>query len=464
MDPESTTTDDFGDGQAPEDGLQMGELGKSESQPSQNYLTVRQAAFIGVGAMVGAGIFALLGAAGEVAGAAVWLSFLIAGAIATLQGYSFAKLGARYPSAGGLLEYVAKGFGDGHFTGITAWLTFSANAIVTAMVAVSFGSYASALFAGENAVWAKVFAALIIIVMTLVNIVGSRLVANAQTVIVYVVLGILTLFAVVTLVNMNPQLLAPSGYPPLRDIVSSVALTFFAFLGFGIITFTAKDLAKPSRQLPRAMFLALGIATAIYVAIALGVFGTLTVEKVISSGGTALAVAAEPVLGKAGYLLMSVTALFATAGATNAGLYPAVGLSDRLAETEQFPRLMARRLGGRASIGLLIQAASCLILSLLFNLNAIASIGSAVALLIFTLITAAHLRIRAETGARTAILVAAIVAAGVVLVTFVFTTLIHEPASIATLLAILVLSVALDLGWKRVHAGRASTSPAQLGH
>ena len=112
---------------------------------------MRQAAFIGVGAMVGAGIFALLGAAGEVAGAAVWLSFLLAGVVAALQGYSFAKLGARYPTAGGLLEYVAKGFGDGHFTGITAWLTYSANAIVTAMVAVSFGSYASALFAdGER--------------------------------------------------------------------------------------------------------------------------------------------------------------------------------------------------------------------------------------------------------------------------------------------------------------------------
>ncbi len=102
------------------------------------------------------------------------------------------------------------------------------------------------------------FAALIIIVMTVVNIVGSKLVATAQTVIVFVVLGILTVFAVVTLVNMNPSLLAPSGYPPLRDIISSVALTFFAFLGFGIITFTAKDLAKPARQLPRAMYLALG--------------------------------------------------------------------------------------------------------------------------------------------------------------------------------------------------------------
>ena len=429
------------------EGAEPSSAGTADSK----HLSVRQAAFIGVGAMVGAGIFALLGAAGEVAGAAVWLSFLIAGFVALLQGYSFAKLGARYPSAGGFLEYVAKGTGNGHFTGITAWLTYLANAIVTAMVAVSFGSYAASTFAEGNEAWIKVFAALIIIVMTGVNVVGSNLVANAQTVIVYVVLTILSFFAVVTIVNMNPSLLAFSGYPSFRDIISSVALTFFAFLGFGIITFTAKDLARPSRQLPRAMFLALGIATVIYVAISLGVFGTLSVDKVISSGGTAIAVAAEPTLGRAGYWLMTVTALFATAGATNAGLYPAQGLSERLAETGQFPPLMARKLGGRVSNGLLVQAVVCLVLALVFKLDAIASIGSAVALLIFTFITVAHLRIRSETGANLPILILALVAAGAVLLTFVFTTLIHEPASIVTLLAILALSVGLDYGWKRNH-------------
>jgi amino acid transporter len=206
-------------------------------------LTVRQAAFIGVGAMVGAGIFPLLGAAGEVAGAAVWLSFLLAGGIALLQGYSFAKFGARYPSAAGLLEYVVRGLGNGHVTGIIAWLILAANAIVTGMVAVSFGSYASAAFADGSTTWIKVFAVLLVLAMTVLNIVGSQAVARTQTVIVYVVLTILTLFAVTTLANLD--LLAFSGYPQFRDIVSSVALTFFAFLGFGVVTFTAKDLAAP---------------------------------------------------------------------------------------------------------------------------------------------------------------------------------------------------------------------------
>jgi len=123
---------------------------------------------------------------------------------------------------------------------------------------------------------------------------------------------------------------------------------------------------------------------------------------------------------------------------------------------------MARKLGGRASGGLLIEAAVCLVLALVFKLDAIASIGSAVALIIFTLITAAHLRIRTETGANLPMLILAIVAAGAVLVTFVLTTLIHEPASIATLLGILALSVGLDYGWKRSRPSRPM--PVQVGH
>jgi amino acid transporter len=418
-------------------------------------LTVRQAAFIGVGAMVGAGIFSLLGAAGEVAGAAVWLSFVIAGAIAILQGYSFAKFGARYPSAAGLLEYVARGFGNGHATGIIAWLILAANAIVTGMVAVSFGSYASAALSDGSTAWVKVFAVGLVLAMTLLNIVGSQAVARVQTVIVYVVLTILTLFAVTTLANLDLDLLAFSGYPSLRDIVASVALTFFAFLGFGVVTFTAKDLADPSRQLPRAIYLALGIATTIYVAVALGVFGTLTVEEVIASGGTALAVAAEPVLGRAGYWLMSVTALFSTAGATNAGLYPAAGLCEQMASTGQFPPLLGRRFGGRAPAGLLLTAAAAIVLAAGFDLSSIASLGSAIALLVFTLVTAAHLRVRGETGASAPLLSVAIASTVVVLLTFAFTTLVDEPATAVALVVILLLSVTLDLGWKRIHHRRS---------
>ena len=426
--------------------------GTGASATTMRGLSVRQAAFIGVGAMVGAGIFALLGAAGAVAGSAVWISFLLAGGVAVLQGYSFAKLGARYPSAGGFLEYVIRGWGPGRVTGTIAWMLLAVNAIITAMVAVSFGSYASAAVA-DNADWVSLFAVLILLVMTALNVLGSHAVAKAQTLVVVVVVGILTVFSVATLSNVDLDLLAFSGYPSVPEIVSSVALTFFAFLGFGVITFTAKDLRDPARQLPKAVYLALGIATVVYVAVALGVFGTLTVDEVISSGGTALAVAAEPVLGSAGYWMMTVTALFATAGATNAGLYPATGLGDEMAAVGQFPPMMSRRIGGRASMGIVVTAIAAIVLAVSFDLNAIASIGSAVALVVFTLVTFGHYRIRHQTGAQAWLLILANLTTLVVLAAFAVTTLVEEPGTAVALAAILVLSVGLDLAWKSRRTG-----------
>ncbi len=417
--------------------------------PAKRYISTQQAAFIGVAAMVGAGIFSLLGAAGEVAGAAVWLSFLLAGGIAALQGYSFAKLGAKFPSAGGLLEYVNQGFGDGHVATVVAWLTYIANGIVTAMVALSFGSYASSAFAGDNATWVKIFAVALLVTMTILNIAGSSVVARVQSLVVFIVIGILAFFSAVTVTNIEPGNLAPSTYPGAQDIISSVALTFFAFLGFGVVTFTAKDLAKPGQQLPRAMAIAIGLATVIYVAVSVGVFGTLSVPEVIAAGPTAIAVAAQPVLGDVGYWLMTVTALFATAGATNSGLYPATGLSDHLAASGQFPTLMARRLGGRAPFGLIILAAAIIIVVLAFDLSAVASIGSAVALVIFAVVTLGHLRILDVTGARRSIVLLALAAVTITLATFIVTTLIHEPVSMVTLVAILVLSIVLDVAWSR---------------
>ena len=125
------------------------------NQHGAEAMTVRGAAFLGVGSMVGAGIFALLGQAGAVAGSAVWVSFLIAGVVASLQGYAVAKLGARYPSSGGIVTFLLQGYGPGHITAMTSWLLYFAAIIVTAMVSVSFGSYGSALFFDDSTAWAQ---------------------------------------------------------------------------------------------------------------------------------------------------------------------------------------------------------------------------------------------------------------------------------------------------------------------
>jgi hypothetical protein len=158
---------------------------------------------------------------------------------------------------------------------------------------------------------------------------------------------------------------------------------------------------------------------------------------------------------------MSDRALFATAGATNSGLYPAAGLSEQMVVTGQFPPALSGRLLGKVPAGLVVTAAIAIVLALGFDLNSIASIGSAVALAVFALIAVGHLRVRGETGASIAVLILAILSTVVVLITFAVTTLVHEPATMVALGVILVLSIGLDLWWKRARSRRTDQVVAQ---
>ncbi|HET7744803.1 MAG TPA: APC family permease [Gaiellaceae bacterium] len=426
-------------------------------------MTVRGAVFLGIGAMVGAGIFALLGEAATVAGSAVWLSFLVSGTVAALLGYTVAKLGVRYPSSGGLIAYLVEGFGNGRLVGIAAWLGyFSAIVIVCSMVAVSFGSYAVALFLPDATWggWDNVFTTVIVLAMVGINLVGSKIVDRAQSLIVVVLLAVFAVFIVVTISDIHPHLLAFSGYPPATDIVASVALTFFAYLGFSVISFAAGDLRDPTRELPRAMYLALAVTTVLYVLIAVGVFGTLTVEQAIGYGETAIAEAARPALGEFGFVMMAVAALLATASTVNASLYASGGLTSTLAGVGQFPRFFGRssRLGPHA--GVLITAAIVLVVSNVVDLAAIASVGSACSLMVFLLVGIAGFRLRRETASQAAIIVVAVAATAIVLAFFAVDTARNAPETFTAMVAITALCVVLDLAWKRAR-GPAQPSAAQ---
>jgi amino acid transporter len=434
-------------------------------EPSASHtgsLTTRGATFLGIGSMIGAGIFALLGEAGAVAGAAVWLSFLIGGVVALLLGYVCVKLGTRYPSSGGLITYLIEGFGRGRLVGVASWLGYiAAIVIVTAMVAVSFGSYATSLFIGEDAGsgWDNLFTSLLIIAMVGVNLVGTKIVEVAQSLIVTGVLAVFSLFIWVTIFDVDWDKLSFGGYPSVAKIISSVAITFFAYLGFNVITFAAGDLAEPKRGLPRAMYSALSITSVVYVLIAIGVFGTLTVAEVIGYGETAIAEAARPALGDAGFTIMAVAALLSTAGATNATLYASSNLTGMLAKERLFPSLFGEggRLGARA--GLFITAGLVLVVANLVDLSAIASVGSAVALIIFVLVGVAGFRRREETGSNAAIVALAIGITAVVLGFFAVDTWRSAPQTFIAIIAILAVAVVLDQ-WTRGRAGREAPAGA----
>ena len=431
----------------------------------QSRMTVRGAAFLGVGSMVGAGIFALLGEAGAVAGAAVWLSFLLGGLVATLLGYVVAKLGARYPSSGGIVTFLVQSFGTGHVTGVVSWLLYFAALIVTAMVAVSFGNYATALFLGQDAAagWTSAFTTVMVIGVAAINIMGTAFIDRVQSVIVVILLAVFGVFIVVTFGQMDPALLAPSGYPPAVDIVASIALTFFAYLGFAVVSFTGGDLPDPARDLPRAMYTALVITTALYALVSIGVFGTLTVEEVIANGETALAQAARPVLGDAGFAVMAIAALLATTSSVNANVYAAVGTTMKLAETRQFPGVFSSRALVGGTRGLTISVLIVLLLANLVDLTAIASLGSVVALAIFLVVAFAGLRLRDQTGSSTAMIVAAMVTTSTVLLVFTVQTLRTEPETFAAMAGVLLLAIGLEFLWSAIRRRRDAATPPEGG-
>jgi amino acid transporter len=278
---------------------------------------------------------------------------------------------------------------------------------------------------------------------------GATFVSRVASVMVVVLLAVFTVFIVVTISDVDFDLLAFSGYPPFSKIVASIALTFFAFLGFGVMTFTVANLRDPKRELPRAVALALGLTTATYVLIAIGVFGTLTVNEAIGYGETAIAEAARPTLGDAGFTLMAVAALIATAGATNGTLFGAAGLTAALARIGQFPPLLGPRSRLGKHGGLLVTAFLAFVLANLLDLSAIASVGSACSLVVFLLVGLAGYRLLSETGASAAIVVLGMAATLIVLGFFAVDTLRNDPETFGAIVAMTLLAVGLDLVWKR---------------
>ena len=371
-------------------------------------MNVTAAAALGIGSMVGAGIFALLGEAGSIAGSAVYLSFIIAGVVALLSGYSMAKLGARYPSAGGIVEYLAQGFGVGLFSGALSILLYLSALIALALVAKTFGSYAVALLPVERStLWVNGMGDFIIIAFALINLEGAKSVALSEKIIVGLKLLVLAAFSVAGLIYARPELLSPAQYPESKMILFSLSITFFAFEGFRVITNAAEDMPQPEKTLPRAMFLSVGIVMVLYVAVALAVFGNLGIQEVITAKDYALAEAAKPVFGAAGFTIVAIAALISTASSINANLYAVTNVTYQLAKEGELPAAFGEPIA-HSREGLLISAGLIIVLTSLLDLSEVASVGSITILMVHLVVHLGHLKLRHETGASLILILLAI--------------------------------------------------------
>jgi amino acid transporter/nucleotide-binding universal stress UspA family protein len=326
---------------------------------------------IGVGAMIGAGIFGLTGiAAGEAGPVGLLLAFFLNGVVTSLTGLTYAELGAAYPQAGGGYAWVKEGLARifGFYAG---WISWFSHSVACSLYAVLFGTFFTELIemtgisfgdeviilglTGEQ-VAVKVFAVLVALVFAIVNVRGSSetgLVGNIITGFKVVVLGLLVLFGLKAMLNIpnwaDNFLRDPSPLPHgIGGVILAMGLTFVAFEGYEIIAQSGEEVKSPERNVPRAIFWAIGIVVLVYLAVAFVSVGALVQDSGLpnwaylgANGERAMVETARAIMPY-GALIMVLGGLASTMSALNATVYSSSRVSFAMGRDRDLPALFGR--------------------------------------------------------------------------------------------------------------------------
>lgn len=348
---------------------------------------------IGVGGMIGGGIFAVLGLSIQLSKGASPIAFLIAGLIALLTAYSYAKLSIRFPSEGGTVEFIIRAYGNGIFSGMLNILLLLSYIVMVSLYAYAFGSYASNLLPLPPSMAKHVSITLVIIAFTFINALGAYVSGKTEEMLVAFKLAILLVIVIAGAYFVDTAKLSPSNWADPVSIVAGGMVIFLAYEGFELISNTAKDVEKPS-VLPKAFYAAVIVVIAVYVMVAVVTVGTLSYNAVIKARDYALALAARPSLGEAGFLLVTFAALASTSSAINATLYGTARISYMVAKYGELPEAVEKRVWGQAYEGLVVISILSLILANTASLESISTAGSGGFLLIFLFVNIAGLKLR----------------------------------------------------------------------
>jgi amino acid transporter len=415
---------------------------------------------IGIGGMVGAGIFSILGVVAHAAGNAMWLAFAVGGVVALLSTYSYAKLGATFPSAGGAVHFLVKSFGDGVLAGGLNLFMWAGYIISLALYATAFGGYAATFVATTpSPLLLKSLAVAPVAVLTLVNAFGATLMGRWETVIVVIKVAILVLFAAVGLCFIRPGYLSPELWPEAKSVLFGAGVLFIGYEGFGLVTNAAGDMRDPRKLLPRALYTSVILVIVLYLAVSLTVTGNLSDYEIEQAKDYALAEAAKPFLGQFGFRLIAIAALFSTASAINATLFGSANVCYMIARDGELPVGLSRTEWKDATGGLLLTAGLVVVVMLIFDLSGIAMMGSAAFLLIYAAVNAGHLKVLDQTGASAIIVWLSLLTCLAMFAILCVYTYQEQPRAIAALILIAAASFAAEWTYRR-WTGRRITERA----
>jgi amino acid transporter len=401
---------------------------------------------IGVGGMVGGGIFAVLGLAVQLSGGGTYIAFALAGIVALITSYSYAKLSVTYPSQGGTVEFLDQAFGPGLITGGLNVLLLLSYIVMLSLYAFAFGSYLSSFFPVDSqSLWQHVGTTGIIILMTGLNVLGARAVGKAEEWIVTFKISILMFFILVGIWSVNTSQLQPSTWAPFISLLAGGMIIFVAYEGFELIANSAEDVKNPSKTLPRAYYYTVIFVIALYVLISIITVGNLPLNQIVAAKDYALAAASKPFLGFYGFTLVAIAALLSTGSAINATLYGTARISYIVAKDGELPVILEKNIWNRPIGGLLLTAGLTLIIANIFDISNLATMGSAGFLIIFAAVNASNWKIHKLTSSKRWIPFLGMLTCLFALFALVWQTLITSPFNILILLILIGLSFAIEI-------------------
>ncbi len=364
---------------------------------------LKEAISIGIGGMVGGGIFAVLGLAVSLAKGGTPIAFLFAGILALITSYSYVNLSKKYPDRGGTVKFINQGFGKTIFSGGINNLLWISYIIMLSLYASAFGSYAPNLLelTHNKTIDSHIYASAIIVLATAINYYSIVVVGKIESYAVIIKLIILISFIFIgsygLIGNPNVAQLAISQWEAPIKLFAGGMVIFVAYEGFELIANAAPDVINPEKNIPRAYYYSVIFVIVLYIIIAFVTIGSLPFAKIATAQDYVLAEAAKPMLGKVGFSIITVAALISTFSAINASLYGGSKVNYEIAEDDELPHHFLAKLWNQP-IGLMITAVATLILVNVLKLESISTAGSVGFLLIFGVVNLVGYRLSKETG------------------------------------------------------------------
>ncbi len=435
------------------------------TESSSGSITVASATAIGVGGMMGAGLYTLVGLASATAGVWVPLAFLVGGAVTVFSVYSYAKLGAKYPSRGGAAQFLIKCFGDGVIAGGLNVFQFLGWIIAMALYCAGFAGYVRALLPWHTPGWsAKAIGIGLIAAVVVVNLVGTKFVGRSEIFVIAIELAILAVFVVFGLTKADPGRFAHNGDHSWLGVLFAAGLLYVTYEGFGVVTNSAGDMRDPAKELPRAMFLALGIVIVVYLLVSSVVVMTMSLSTMDANQGHVLSEAGQQIAGRIGFVVIGIAALLATASGVNATMFGDANLAYMVAKSGELPRTFARGVWHGGTVGLFVAAAITSAFVLFFPLSAVGQMASLAFLIVYGMVSVGHLRVYRETGAKRWLLILAVALNLALFVLLLGYTIHTGPASTwLTLITVLVGSFAFEIVYRRPSRRARQATPEPDG-